>query len=212
MVFDLNDILPKERQELDAEKRNEYAEHYAKLMQEKFRYIRKPDNGAAFDAIADYCGRWYAAKHGECSFPKRGLFLFGEPGTGKTTAAQMISGFCDIDYITVGALTKAFAIGSYAAFWKMVEEYNNLPLIVDDLGCEDATKTYGNEVPLPDFIRERERMWQEGGVCTFFTSNAKKRDDVTDRYGYNVCSRLLGMCDFIPFKGSDNRPKRQHAK
>ena len=209
MVFNVYAIMPKERVELAAEKQKEYAEHYARILQEKFGYIRKPDNTEAFDKLAAYIGVWYAASKGECDYPERGLFLYGEPGTGKTTAMQLLSGLCEIDYITVGELTKSFAIGSFKAFWTIVDEYANQHLIVDDLGCEDFTKSYGNEVPLADFIREREKLRIEKGICTFFTSNAHNRGDIAERYGSSVCSRLLGMCDFIPFKGGDNRPKRK---
>lgn len=207
MVFDVRAIMPKERVELAAEKQKEYAEHYARILQEKFRYYRKPENAAAFDKIALNIGLWHAASKGECDHPKYGLFLFGEPGTGKTTALQLLSGLCGIDYITAAEMAKRFAIGGHQAFWEMAEQYKFAHLIVDDIGCGDTAKNYGSEVPFIEFIRDRERVWTEKNVCTFFTSNAKNRDDVIQRYGQSVCSRLLGMCEFIHFKGDDNRDK-----
>lgn len=208
MVFDVKKIMPHERRELSKEIQESYVAHYAKIMQERFNYARTPENAAVFDRIAAYIGVWYAARKGQCDYPERGLFLFGESGTGKTTAMQIFSGLCEVDYITVGELTKRFALGSFKLFWTIADEYANVPLIIDDLGCEDFTKSYGNDIPLADFIREREIAWLEKGICTFFTSNAKSRDDVIKRYGESVCSRLLGMCDFIQFKGNDNRLKR----
>ena len=207
MVFDLRSIMPKERVELPQEKLSAYTQHYAKIMQEKFSYIRRDENSKAFDKIAEYIGIWHAAKKGECDYPKYGLFLFGEPGTGKTTAMQLFSGLCDVDYITSAELSKAFSIGGYDAFWQLADQYKHLHLIIDDIGCGDNAKSYGNEVPFVEFIREREKAWTEGRVCSFFTSNARNRDDVTQRYGQSVCSRLLGMCEFIQFKGPDNRDR-----
>lgn len=207
MVFDIRAIMPKERVELAAEKQKEYAEHYTRIIQEKFLYIRKPENAVAFDKIALNIGLWHAANKGECDHPKYGLFLFGEPGTGKTTAMQLFSGLCDIDYITAAEMSKGFVIGGYKGFWEIAERYAFNHLIVDDIGCGDTAKSYGNEAPFTEFIRERERAWTEKGICTFFTSNAKNRDDVIQRYGQSVCSRLLGMCEFIHFKGEDNRDK-----
>ena len=208
MVFDVHRIIPKTRRELDQSKRQEYARHYAGVMQEKLCYIRKPDNAMSFDAIADYIGIWHAASKGECDYPARGLFLYGAPGTGKTTALQVLSGLCNIDYIVAADMAKAFAIGRYEAFWEIADRYRFCHLIVDDIGCGDTAKSYGNDAPFAEFIRERERSWTEKGICSFFTSNAKSREDVTARYGLNVCSRLLGMCDFLKFSGGDNRPRR----
>ena len=208
MVFNIEKLMPKPRKELDPAKRKEYAEHYATVMQERFGYIRKPVNAEAFDLIADYIGQYRAAMREECDYPKRGLFLFGEKGTGKTTALQLFSGFCDVDYLTVSSLTRVFSLGSFADFWKEVDEYKHRPLIVDDLGCEENHRSFGNEMPIADFIREREILWKEKGVCTFFSSNAKGREDVAKRYGESVCSRILGMCEFVKFTGNDNRLKR----
>lgn len=209
MVFDLRAIMPKERNTLDEQKQKEYADHYAKVMQEQFHYHRTPDNAAAFDQVALHIGLWYAASKGECDHPKYGLFLFGEPGTGKSTALQLLSGLCGIDYIVAADMAKVFVIGGYEAFWEFADRYKFSHLIVDDIGCGDTARSYGNDAPFVEFIRERERIWTEKGVCTFFSSNAKSRNDVIERYGVNVCSRLLGMCEFVKFGGVDYRPRRK---
>ena len=212
MVFDVKKIMPKQEKTLDFASKKAYTEHYTRVLQEKFGYMRTEANHKAFDVVAEYIAQCHAASKGECDYPRRGLFLFGEPGTGKTTAMQLVSGLCGIDYITTGVLAKTFAMHSYNGFWSCVDEYNHKHLIVDDLGCEETTRSYGNGLPLADFIRERERQWTEEKVCTSFTSNAKSREDVTARYGLNVCSRLLGMCDFIRVEGRDLRPQRKQEK
>jgi DNA replication protein DnaC len=93
-------------------------------------------------------------------------------------------------------------------FWMLADDYRYRPLIVDDLGCEENARSFGNQLPMADFIRERERQWQCSYLPTFFTSNARDRNDLSKRYGKNICSRLLGMCEFINFKGPDHRLKR----
>jgi DNA replication protein DnaC len=90
----------------------------------------------------------------------------------------------------------------------LADDYRYRPLIVDDLGCEENARSFGNQLPMADFIRERERQWQCSYLPTFFTSNARDRNDLSKRYGKNICSRLLGMCEFINFKGPDHRLKR----
>lgn len=208
MIFNLEKLKPIERLELDAEQRKKYAEHYCSVF-EKYGYHKEPENAAAIDDLADYFGRWYGGTKCEADMPERSLFIFGERGTGKTTIMNIFSGLFGIEIVPVWEFTKAFSIGKHEAFWKFADNFQFQHLIIDDLGNEDNTKSYGNEVPLPDFIRVREKLWYDKGIYTFFTSNAKKRDDIAAKYGSSVCSRILGMCDFIHFKGNDHRLKRK---
>ena len=205
MIFNLKTLLPVERKELDAETLEKYKQHYIKTLTEKFGLNRDDSNAAEFDAVACYIARWQAADEGKCDRPAKGLFLFGTPGAGKTTLMKMFSGLCEVQFITMLELTKDFALGQHQRFWKTVDEFNTVPLIVDDLGGEDCTKSYGNEVPIADFIRQREELWKNKGIVTCYTSNAKSRQDITARYGSSICSRILGMCDFIKFNGADRR-------
>jgi DNA replication protein DnaC len=205
VIFNLKTLLPVERKELDKETLDKYFNHYVKIMTEKFGLIRDSTNATAFDAVARHIALWQAADEGKCDRPSKGLFLFGTPGAGKTTLMKMFSGLCEVQFITMLELTKDFALGQHERFWKTVDQYNGVPLIVDDLGGEDSTKSYGNEVPIPDFIRQREAIWKDKGIITCYTSNAAKRDDITERYGSSICSRILGMCDFVKCSGVDRR-------
>jgi DNA replication protein DnaC len=205
VIFNLDTLKPKERKELDAETMEKYHKHYINVLTSKFGLMRDDTNSTAFDTVARYIALWQASDEGKCDKPAKGLFLFGTPGAGKTTLMKMFSGLCEVQFITMLELTKDFALGQHERFWKTVDQFNGVPLIVDDLGGEDSTKSYGNEVPIPDFIRQREELWKNKGIITCYTSNAAKRDDITARYGSSICSRILGMCDFVKFTGSDRR-------
>lgn len=205
MIFNLKNLLPVERKELDSDTLDKYQQHYIKTLTEKFGLARDDSNAEPFDAVARYIALWQAADEGKCDRPSKGLFLFGTPGAGKTTLMKMFSGLCEVHFITMLELTKDFALGQHDRFWKTVDQFNSVPLIVDDLGGEDSTKSYGNEVPIADFIRQREAIWKDKGIVTCYTSNAKSRQDITARYGSSICSRILGMCDFVKFTGSDRR-------
>lgn len=204
MIFNLKKMLPKERRELDDEKRKKYADHYAAVLN-KYGYNRDDDNAASFDILADYFGRWYAAENGECDFPEKGLFIYGDKGTGKTTSMQMFSGLFGIDIVPIEDFTIAFTRGREDGFWTVADEYKYKRLIIDDVCNEREAKIFGNSIPLPEFFKQREAMWRYDGVHTFFTSNAKGREEITKLYGDMIMSRFLGSCEFIKLGGKDRR-------
>ncbi len=212
MVFDLHTLMRPPERPVPPDVHKEYTLHYAKVMEEKFNYRRFKENAGAFDAIASFIAHWRAAKENLCSYPARGLFLFGGPGTGKSTAMQLFSGLCGIEIISSGELSKIFGLNSYEGFWKTADEFRNSALIIDDLGCESDAKSFGNTLPMTDFIRSRESLWRSSGICTCFTSNANNREDIIKKYGNSICSRLLGMCEFIHVKGPDHRISRASGK
>lgn len=204
MVFDLNYLKPKTRRELDPELRRRYAEHYATVLP-KLGYNRDKYNADAFDCICDYFGQFYGAGKDQCDYPEKGLFLFGEKGTGKTTAMQIMSGLFGIEIVPVEDMTVAFTCGKEEAFWELVSRFSGQHLIIDDICNEREAKMFGNRLPLPEFLKKRETMWKTRGILTFFTSNARNRNEITELYGDTITSRLLGCCNFLKLSGPDRR-------
>jgi|GEM_PF-4682142 len=196
MVFDVAKLMPKERKEIDSEKRKEYAKYYAGVL-ERFGYRRDKYNDEAFSEIADYFGRWFAGTHSESSMPEKGMFLFGEKGTGKTTALRIFSALFKIEMIKVEDLTIAYTIGREEAFWKIANNLKYENLIVDDVCNESIVKSFGNALPMPEFLKAREDLWKYNGIFTFYSSNANCRDEITALYGDTITSRILGSCEFI---------------
>ena len=207
MIFDVRKLEKRPRRELEDSLREYYAAHYARVFTDHFGYLRTEKNGSFFDALAHFTADWYGAQHDQCDYPERGLFIFGPPGTGKTMAMQILSGVGDVEFLPCRELSKSFSLSGAAGFWRLTENFSRSHLILDDLGCEDQTRNFGNALPMVDFLRERESLWREHGIYTFFTSNAQSRGDVLARYGASVCSRLLGMCDFWHLPGSDFRQR-----
>lgn len=204
MVFDLKKLLPQEHMELESGTRQKYAEHFAGVLN-KYGYIRDDDNAEAFDLLADYFGQWHGAENGECSLPPKGLFVFGEKGTGKTTAMKIFSGLFQIEELAIEDLTQAFTCGKEQGFWQLANEYRGQHLIIDDICNEHEAKVFGNTIPLPEFLKKREAMWKYDHIYTFYTSNARNRDEITQLYGDTITSRLLGSCNFIKLNGKDRR-------
>ena len=204
MVFDLNYLKPKTRRELDSKLRKQYAEHYANVLP-KLGYRKDQHNSVVFDQLCDYFARFYGAKKELCDYPEKGLFLFGEKGTGKTTAMQIMSGLFGVEILPVEDMTVSFTCGKEEAFWDLVNSFSGQHLIIDDICNEREAKMFGNRLPLPEFLKRREAMWKTRGILTCFTSNARSRAEITALYGDTITSRLLGSCNFLKLTGPDRR-------
>lgn len=210
MVFDLKSLMPKEKRSLDAEKMQQYSKYYAETLP-KFGYMRDADNAESYDFLCRYFAEWYGAKQNECDYPRKGLFLFGEKGTGKTTAMKIFSGLFNIEIVPIEDFTIAFTCGKETAFWEFANSFNGQPVIIDDVCNEREAKAFGNTMPLPEFFKRRESAWHDKGIHTFFTSNAKDRNEITKLYGDTITSRFLGSCHFLKFIGPDRRITRRNT-
>lgn len=211
MVFNIADFdvgLKKPRRELAEEDRSEFRQHYLEVLQRLGMRVES-DNEKALTEVADYFGRWWAGEKQYADYPKRGLFIFGSKGTGKTSVMKRFSALFDIEFISVWDLGIVFSVGRTEGFWGTIKSFDGKHLIIDDLGNETAVKSFGNELPIPDLIRYRESMFcSREPKFTFFTSNFTDRKAVIAAYGDTVFSRIAGMCDFVEFKGRDYRLER----
>lgn len=133
---------------------------------------------------------------------KKGLFLFGGTGTGKTFSVKVIASFRDLHLYTCKHLEKVYE-DSTEAFWQIIKERK--VIIIDDLGTEKESNNYGvkSEI-MEDALYERHRLFEQHGIRTIITTNLNK-EAIIKKYDERIYSRLRQMCECINAVGEDLR-------
>lgn len=139
----------------------------------------------------------------------RGLWLFGDTGTGKTTLAMLISkaALASGRSVAIYSLPKLLARirqtydaepggDSYLAFFERLTAVDLLH--IDDLGAEKRSDWVLEQ--LYALINER----YESERSVLITTNLP-HDELEEQIGRRTVSRLSQMCDEIPLFGDDRR-------
>jgi DNA replication protein DnaC len=144
----------------------------------------------------------------------RGLWLFGDVGTGKTSLAMLVSkaaleaGRSVAIYSMPRLLSdikETYEDRSERSYMQLFERLVGVDLLhIDDLGAEKRTDWVLEQ--LYSIINER---WQEQRSIVV-TTNLIDVDELREQIGPRTVSRLHEMCDLIPIMGRDRR-MQQHA-
>jgi DNA replication protein DnaC len=144
----------------------------------------------------------------------RGLWLFGDVGTGKTSLAMLVSkaaleaGRSVAIYSMPRLLSdikETYEDRSERSYMELFERLVGVDLLhIDDLGAEKRTEWVLEQ--LYSIINER---WQEQRSI-IVTTNLIDVDELREQIGPRTVSRLHEMCDLIPIMGRDRR-MQQHA-
>jgi len=144
----------------------------------------------------------------------KGLWLFGDVGTGKTSLAMLVSkaaldaGRSVAIYSLPRLLSdikETYEDRSESSYMQLFERVVGVDLLhIDDLGAEKRTDWVLEQ--LYSIINER---WQEQRSI-IVTTNLFDVDELREQIGPRTVSRLHEMCDLIPIMGRDRR-MQQHA-
>jgi DNA replication protein DnaC len=142
----------------------------------------------------------------------RGLWLFGDVGTGKTSLAMLVSkaaleGGKSVAIYSMPRLLsdikETYEDRSETSYMQLFERLVGVDLLhIDDLGAEKRTEWVLEQ--LYSIINER---WQEQRSVVV-TTNLIDVDELRDQIGPRTVSRLHEMCDLIPIMGRDRRMRQ----
>ncbi len=132
--------------------------------------------------------------------------MLGNVGTGKTILLNFAAYACDVAVISCPIIAAAFARGGENAFWQVVENRSmtGADLMLDDLGAEDASKRFGNTLPMIDLLYRRYDIWRAIGGRVWLTSNLTGAQ-LMEKYGERVVDRIREMCEIVPATGGSLR-------
>ena len=149
---------------------------------------------------------------------KRGIYIAGNTGTGKTWCMEIMQAYIQAIGIKVlwhndndprplyWRTIRADGLCDVWAESGNIQQYKTAPMLaIQDLGNEPPETLYmGNRLDVVRYVIEyRGDMHAE---MTFITSNLRMGGEILkERYGDRVSSRLQEMCNYLVIKGKDRR-------
>lgn len=148
----------------------------------------------------------------------KGLYIFGKVGTGKTFLCHVIRGkgwpnFTPVQSVPMILSRMKATFGTQSGLTEtendIIEELSGLgknnswsdaTLFLDDIGTEKPTEWAQQNLCL--IIDQRYQNMKK----TIFTSNLSL-DDLSEKLGERIASRIAEMCVIIELKGKDRRIK-----
>lgn len=138
----------------------------------------------------------------------RGIFFFGEPGTGKTTLAMLIAQHAMKARRGVAIYTTPWLLARIASTYESQQEsYMEIMdrlAAVDLLQIDDLAIRTEKEWTLQQLYTVINRRYEEKRSM-IVTANVEAPGELADHIGQQSASRLLEMCEPIPLFGSDSR-------
>lgn len=167
-------------------------------LKEKFR-LRLNQNGWTESVAGDDFNVGLNALVKSSGMERYGIIVTGEYGCGKTSFVQSaLKGIRTINC----TIPEQVDYLNYESYRESISELMDSSILIDDLGAERIRNNYGvREDLVGDFIC-RYHLYGKGRL--YITTNLRG-EEILERYGGRVLSRLKDLCIPIKFKGADKR-------
>jgi DNA replication protein DnaC len=144
----------------------------------------------------------------------RGLWLFGEVGTGKTTLAMLVAkaaleaGYSVAIYSMprlLNEIRRTYDEGSDSSYIELLDRLSEVDLLhIDDVGAEKSSEWVLEQ--LYAIVNAR----YEARRAMTITTNLDL-DALVEQIGHRTVSRLKEICAQLPLTGDDHRPYLEHS-
>ena len=136
---------------------------------------------------------------------KKGLMLYGNYGTGKTTIIRALRECLDINTrYGFNSCTKIVGLFNDEGSDVIRRFANYKDFYFDDFGSEPEGSHYGKVNVMEKILEERYLSFQKKGIKTHISTNLSF-EQIEQRYGQRIGSRLYEMFNVIVFNGQDYR-------
>lgn len=142
----------------------------------------------------------------------KGLFVYGNPGTGKTSSFKIIQKI-SINYSLknlwiplkhTNDIVQDFNLSESKLKDNVIKYYTRGKYLFDDLGSEVEASNFGKEDIFIRILEHRYNEFLNKGTKTFITSNLSF-EDIKIRYGERIYDRLYQMFNQIKLRGESRR-------
>lgn len=131
----------------------------------------------------------------------RGLFISGPCGCGKTHLARCLFRYWRME------VSRWLYVKDEKCICHMKNNpdfYYDNTVFVDDIGCEEIVKEYGNTTDVVgDFIQR----YHYHGKRRFVATTNLKSEGIDGKYGQRVLERILDMCVCLKMTGKSKRER-----
>lgn len=142
----------------------------------------------------------------------KGLFVFGNNGTGKTSSFEIIQKISKqyaikqlwIPIISTQEVVQKFNLAESSQKDYIIQYYSKGTYLFDDLGSEKEASNYGKEDIFTRISEHRYNEFLKYGTKTFITSNLSF-EEIKKRYGIRVYDRFYQMFNQLKLDGESRR-------
>jgi len=143
---------------------------------------------------------------------QKGLYVFGIPGTGKTSCfkiMQNVSKVYSISQVWMPIISTQNVVEQFNTSESnkkdfVIQNYSKGIFMFDDLGAEKEASNFGKEDIFERIMERRYDKFLEKGTKTFVTSNLSF-EGIKKRYGSRLYDRFFQMFNVLELGGQSRR-------
>ncbi|MEB3344327.1 hypothetical protein U6A24_02585 [Aquimarina gracilis] len=143
---------------------------------------------------------------------RKGLFVFGSQGTGKTSSFKIMQNVSKeyslkqvwTPIVYTQKVVEQFNLAESGKTDYVIQYFSKGKFMFDDLGAEKEASNFGKEDIFGRIMELRYNQFLQKGTKTFVTSNLNF-EDIKNRYGTRLYDRFYQMFNVLELGGESKR-------